>query len=41
MHQIIIMTLSFESKPSRPELWDGKTAMRCVEEIINHKFLNQ
>lgn len=23
--------------PQRPELWDGKTAMRCVEAIVNYK----
>ncbi len=23
--------------PNRPELWDGQTAMRCVEAIINYK----
>ena len=22
--------------PQRPELWDGQTAMRCVEAIVNH-----
>jgi UDP-N-acetylglucosamine 2-epimerase (non-hydrolysing) len=22
--------------PQRPELWDGKTAIRCVEAIVNH-----
>jgi UDP-N-acetylglucosamine 2-epimerase (non-hydrolysing) len=28
-------TLALERKPQRPELWDGHTAMRCVEAIIN------
>ncbi|HKM93443.1 MAG TPA: hypothetical protein VJY41_07310 [Prolixibacteraceae bacterium] len=23
--------------PQRPELWDGHTAMRCVEAIMNYK----
>lgn len=27
-------TLSLERTPSRPELWDGQTAKRCVEAII-------
>ena len=27
-------TLKLKRKPDRPELWDGKTAGRCVEEII-------
>lgn len=26
-----------ERKPNRPELWDGKTAQRCLEAIINYK----
>lgn len=30
-------TMSIESKPSRPDLWDGNTAMRCVEAIIAYK----
>ncbi|HEY9113459.1 MAG TPA: UDP-N-acetylglucosamine 2-epimerase (non-hydrolyzing) [Bacteroidales bacterium] len=28
-------TLSQTRKPQRPLLWDGKTAMRCVEAIVN------
>ena len=28
-------TLQQQRKPSRPELWDGNTAMRCVEAIVN------
>jgi UDP-N-acetylglucosamine 2-epimerase (non-hydrolysing) len=28
-------TLVLERKPQRPELWDGQTAMRCVEAIVN------
>jgi UDP-N-acetylglucosamine 2-epimerase (non-hydrolysing) len=28
-------TLAMERKPSRPELWDGQTALRCVEAIVN------
>jgi UDP-N-acetylglucosamine 2-epimerase (non-hydrolysing) len=27
-------TLSLECKPSRPELWDGHTAERCLDAII-------
>ena len=30
-------TLAMERQPSRPELWDGHTAMRCVEAIVNYK----
>ncbi|NOX45356.1 MAG: UDP-N-acetylglucosamine 2-epimerase (non-hydrolyzing) [Chlorobi bacterium] len=28
-------TLKLDKKPVRPELWDGHTAGRCVEEIVN------
>ena len=28
-------TLSLNIKPTRPELWDGKTANRCLEAILN------
>ncbi|MFW6274999.1 MAG: non-hydrolyzing UDP-N-acetylglucosamine 2-epimerase [bacterium] len=30
-------TLRLDRKPERPELWDGKTAGRCLEAIINYK----
>ena len=30
-------TLSLNRKPQRPGLWDGKTAGRCVEAIVNYK----
>ena len=30
-------TLKLTRKPQRPELWDGKTAMRCVEAIVNYQ----
>ena len=29
-------TLKLTRKPQRPELWDGKTAIRCVEAIVNY-----
>ncbi len=29
-------TLRINRKPQRPELWDGRTAMRCVEAIVNY-----
>ncbi len=31
-------TLKMPRNPVRPELWDGKTAERCLEEILNFKF---
>lgn len=30
-------TLKLQRKPSRPALWDGNTAQRCVEAILNYK----
>ncbi len=30
-------TLKIQRKPSRPELWDGNTAQRCVEAILNYR----
>ncbi len=30
-------TLKLTRSPQRPELWDGKTAMRCVEAIVKYK----
>lgn len=29
-------TLKLERKPQRPELWDGNTARRCVDAILEH-----
>jgi len=29
-------TLRLERKPQRPEMWDGRTAMRCVEAILEN-----
>lgn len=28
-------TINLERKPQRPELWDGMTAQRCLNEIVN------
>jgi len=30
-------TLTLDRKPERPELWDGNTAGRCVQAIVNFK----
>lgn len=30
-------TLKMQRNPSRPALWDGNTAQRCVEAILNYK----
>jgi len=29
-------TLLLNRKPERPELWDGQTAQRCLQAILNH-----
>jgi len=29
-------TLAIKRRPSRPELWDGHTASRCIEAIVNY-----
>jgi len=35
-------TLQLKRKPQRPELWDGNTAIRCVQSILNHsQFIPQ
>jgi UDP-N-acetylglucosamine 2-epimerase (non-hydrolysing) len=30
------IALKLDRKPQRPELWDGQTAMRCVEAIVDY-----
>lgn len=30
-------TLKLNKSPQRPELWDGQTAVRCVDAIVNYK----
>ena len=30
-------TLALKRKPQRPELWDGKTADRCVKAILEYE----
>ena len=30
-------TLKLSRHPQRPEMWDGNTAMRCVEAIVGYK----
>lgn len=31
-----LTTLNLNRKPTRPELWDGSTAKRCLQAILNH-----
>jgi UDP-N-acetylglucosamine 2-epimerase (non-hydrolysing) len=31
-------TFKLDRKPTRPELWDGKTAGRCLEAIVNYSI---
>ena len=31
-------SMKLERSPVRPDLWDGRTAKRCLEAIINHKI---
>jgi UDP-N-acetylglucosamine 2-epimerase (non-hydrolysing) len=33
-------TLVLDRKPKRPELWDGHTAIRCLNAILLHKYIN-
>jgi UDP-N-acetylglucosamine 2-epimerase (non-hydrolysing) len=33
-------TLRLDRKAERPELWDGKTAERCLKEILEYKITN-
>ncbi|MFC2110898.1 non-hydrolyzing UDP-N-acetylglucosamine 2-epimerase [Bacteroidota bacterium] len=37
IRQEYLNTLTMERNPVRPELWDGKTAERCLDAIINFK----
>ncbi len=32
------IALAMERQPQRPELWDGNTAVRCVEEIVSYNL---
>lgn len=34
-------TFSLEKMPSRPELWDGHTAERCLHEVLKRSELNE
>ena len=33
-------TLKLNRKPQRPELWDGRTAERCVKAIVDYDKVN-